>query len=335
MTLFLDGADIRGLATDDVCRAAAHFALEAETAGRTQLPPRIDVPSATGFIRTMPAVLDDVMGLKIMTLVRGVGNRYVVLLYGVESGELLGIFDADELTRLRTATYTAVAAELMVDAAPRRLAVIGSGFEAEGHLRALSRVWELDSVQVFSPSAERRAAFASRMAQELSISVRCADSVDEAVKEAEVVVLATKATDPVLDGALLPHGVTVLSIGSTRPDLRELDLETMSRSGTIVVDDPVQVLAESGDIIAGCGKGVLDPSRLVPLATLARQKSVLRREPGRDLLTFKSVGTALQDLALAREVLRVARGGGAGRELGELVRLKAPAGGSVLAGGAR
>ncbi|MGY1812281.1 ornithine cyclodeaminase family protein [Blastococcus sp. SYSU D00820] len=335
MTLFLDGGDIRTLATDDVCRGAARFALEAETAGRTQLPPRIDVPSATGFIRTMPAVLDDVMGLKIMTLVRGVGNRYVVLLYSVASGELLGIFDADELTRLRTATYTAVAAELMVEAPPRRLAVVGSGFEAEGHLRALARMWSLDSVQVYSPSPERRAAFADRMSQELGLAVQPAAGVDDAVADAEVVVLATKATQPVLDGAALRRGTTVLSIGSTRPDLRELDRTTMLRSATVVVDDPTQVLAESGDIIAGCADGDLDPGRLVAVSRLARDPGLLRREPDRDLLTFKSVGTALQDLALARAVLDVARLGGHGRELGELVRLKAPANGAVLTGGPR
>jgi alanine dehydrogenase len=335
MTLFLDGADIRAVATDDVCRGAARFALEAETAGRTQLPPRIDVASATGFIRTMPAVLDDVMGLKIMTLVRGVGNRYVVLLYGVESGELLGIFDADELTRLRTATYTAVAAELMVDAPPRQLAVVGSGFEAEGHLRALARVWSLDSIRVFSPSPERRTAFASRMSEELGMAVEPAESVGEAVSQAEVVVLATKSTQPVLDGAALCAGATVLSIGSTRPDLRELDRTTMLRSATVVVDDPTQVLAESGDIIAGCAEGLLDPTRLVSVSALSRDRSALRREGDRDLLTFKSVGTALQDLALAREILPIARSRGLGRDLGELVRLKAPANGAVLTGGTR
>lgn len=335
MTLFLDGADIRALATDEVCRAAARSALEAESAGRTQLPPRIDVPSDTGFIRTMPAVLDDVMGLKIMTLVRGVGNRYLVLLYEVATGDLVGMFDADELTRLRTATYTAVAAELMVPAPPRRLALLGSGFEAEGHLRALAALWPLQSVGVFSPSAERREAFAARMTDELGVPVDPAPSVAEAVADAEVVALATKATEPVLDGGTLPHGVTVLSIGSTRPDLRELDVATLRRSGTVVVDDPVQVLAESGDVMAACAAGALDPSRLVPVAAVARDRALLRTGPDRDLLTFKSVGTALQDLALARHVLDAARASGHGRDLGELARLKAPAARALVPGGAR
>ncbi|WNV77086.1 NAD(P)-binding domain-containing protein [Geodermatophilus sp. DSM 44513] len=335
MTLFLDGEDIRALATDEVCRAAARSALDAETAGRTKLPPRTDLPSDTGFIRTMPAVLDDVMGLKIMTLVRGVGNRYLVLLYGVEQGDLLGILDADELTRLRTATYTAVAADLMVSTPPTRLALLGSGFEAEGHLRALARSWPLESVAVFSPSPQRRAAFADRMAAEIAVPVTAHVDVADAVADAQVVVLATKATEPVLDGAVLPHGITVLSIGSTRPDLRELDVHTLRRSGTVVVDDPAQVLAESGDVIAACTDGALDPSRLVPVSAVARDPGLLRREPDRDLLTFKSVGTALQDLALARHVLVAARCSDRGRDLGELARLKPPAARALVPGGAR
>lgn len=335
MTRFFDGEDIQHLASDEICRAAAQFALDAETSGLTQLPPRIDVPSGSGFLRAMPAVLDDVMGLKVMTLVRGTGTRYLVLLYSVEQGELLGVFDADELTRLRTATFTAVAAELMVDSPPAKLAVVGSGFEAEGHLRALARTWKLESVSVFSPSAERRAAFAERMEGEIGVPVQPSGDVAAAVRDADVVVLATKATTPVLDGAVLPEGITVLSIGSTRPDLRELDGATLRRSGTVVVDDPAQVLAESGDIIEGIAEGALDPSRLVPVSAVARDRSLLRREPGRDLLTFKSVGTALQDLALARQVLHSAGPSDRGRDLGELTSLKPFAARSLVPGGAR
>jgi len=322
MTLFFDGDDIRVLATPDVCRAAAQQALDAETAGRTALPARMDLDSPTGFLRTMPAVLDDVMGLKVMTLVRGLGTRYLVLLYTTTDGSLSAVFDADELTRLRTATYTAGAAALMVGPPPRSLAVIGSGFEAEGHLRALAGLWPAVDVTVFSRDRDRRAAFAERLGAELGLRVRSCDSAVETVQQAEVVLLATKSTEPVLDGRHLRQGAVVLSIGSTRPDLRELDEATMARSGTVVVDDVRQVGLESGDIISGLAGGELDASRLVSVSQAAGDGSLLRREPGRDLLTFKSVGTALQDLALAKAVLNVARAGGHGRQLGELASLK-------------
>lgn len=323
MTLFFSGDDIRLLATPDVCLAAAEHSLEAETAGLTALPARIDVDSPTGFLRTMPAVLGNVMGLKVMTLVRGAGTRYLVLLYSTGDGSLRGVFDADELTRLRTATYTAVAARLMVTTPePGCLAVVGTGFEAEGHLRALALLWPKVAVTVYSRDAERREAFALRMGNELGLNVRSCVSPDEAVAPAHVVLLATKSTQPVLDGQHVRDGAVVLSIGSTRPDLRELDRATMARSGTVLVDDARQVRLESGDILAGLADGALEESHLVPVARAACDGSLLRRTPGRDLLTFKSVGTALQDLALADAVLTAAEASGAGRELGELSTLK-------------
>lgn len=322
MTRYIGGDDIRALATHEVCVAAAQASLAAESAGRTLLPPRIDVPSDHGFIRAMPAVLDDVMGLKVMTLARGVGTRYLVLLYGTRDGALRGVFDADELTRLRTAAYTSVAAQLMVSEPPERLALIGSGFEAEGHLRTLARTWPLKLVTTYSRSAERRALFATRMSSELGIEVVGSDDMASAVGSADVLMLATKSDRPVLDGEKVREGAVVLSIGSTRPDLRELDRTTMARSGTILVDDPAQVRLESGDIIDGLEAGDVVESRLVAVSRAALDRTLLRREPGRDLLTFKSVGTALQDLSLARSVLEAAEAAGGGRDLGELSTLK-------------
>jgi ornithine cyclodeaminase/alanine dehydrogenase-like protein (mu-crystallin family) len=334
VTRYLSGKDILELATYDVCLAAAESAMAAESDGRTVLPPRIDTPSPTGFLRAMPAVLDDVMGIKVMTLVRGTGTRYLVLLYGCEDGALRGVFDADELTRLRTATYTAVAARLLVDVPPTELTVLGSGFEAEGHIRVLAQLWPLHRVVVYSRSADRRSAFASRLTAELGIEVEGYADRDAAIAAAGVVLLATKANEPVLDGRHLRQGAVVLSIGSTRPDLRELDRATMARTGTLLVDDVRSVMLESGDIIEGLREGDIAESRFAAVAQAARDQTLLQREPDRDLLTFKSVGTALQDLSLARAVLAAAEETERGRDLGELATLK-PFADSAVAGGSR
>jgi ornithine cyclodeaminase/alanine dehydrogenase-like protein (mu-crystallin family) len=322
MTLFLDSADIRALASEALCERAAWAAVQAESSGRSKLAPRIDLSSEYGFLRVMPAVLGEVMGLKIMTLAEGVGNRYLVLLHDAATGALRGAFDADELTRLRTSAFTVEAAKLMVAEPPRRMAVIGSGYEADGHLRALARIWQFESVAVFSPSAARRDAFVARVSQDLGIKVTGEDSCRAAVSDVDVVMLATKSRTPVLDGSHLRAGAVVLSIGSTRPNLRELDAATMRRTGTLVVDDPAQVMTESGDVIAGLADGDLGQDQVVSVAAVASDASILRRTGGRDLLTFKSVGTALQDLALAELLLAAAEEQGRGRSLGELTALK-------------
>lgn len=320
MTRFYDGAFLeKSLSAEFAIRAVAD-GFDAEAAGATRLPPRIDTPTGKGFIRVMPAVLDDVMGLKVMTLVEGSGNRYLVLLYDVASGGLLALFDADELTRVRTAAVTALAGMAMVDAPPKHLGLIGTGFEAVGHLRMLAGVWPLADVTVFSPNEGRRRRFAEVMSRELGISVTAAASSGDAVRGQRVVVLATKAKLPVIDGNDLAPGSVVLSIGSTRLDLRELDNRSLERASVVVADDPQMVQLESADIAETIAAGLLDAARIQALSHCRRDG--MARPAGGDLTIFKSVGTALQDLALARAIYRNDALSAHAVTLPELTRLK-------------
>ncbi len=320
MTLFYDGAFFEKSISPEIAIRAVAAGFDAEADGKTQLPPRIDTPTGSGFIRVMPAVLDDVMGLKVMTLVEGLGNRYLVLLYDVKTSELLALFDADELTRVRTAAVTALAGTVMVKTPPSSLGLIGTGFEAVGHLRMLAGLWPLKDVTVFSPHPERRARFADAMSRELGITVTAAASSGEALRDRPVVVLATKAKTPVIDGKDLAPGCVVLSIGSTRLDLRELDHASVGRATIVVADDPQMVKLESADIAETIAAGVLDPARIVALAHARRNGIPVHA--GGDVAIFKSVGTALQDLALARMIYRDDGLRASAERLPELTRLK-------------
>lgn len=321
MTLHLTGADVRALVTPDVALRAARTAVSAQREGLGALPPRLDVDLPSGFLRTMPAALAPYMGMKVMTLAKGVGNRYMILVYRQDSGELLAVLDAADVTQLRTAATTAVAGELLAPGGAQEIGVLGSGWEAAGHLRAFAHLWPLERALVFSPNAERRAAFAARMTDELGIEVVPVATAADAVGATPVSVLCTKAPVPVVDGDAFPPGAVVLSIGSTRPDLRELDDATMRRSAVLLVDDPRQVVAESGDIAAGLESGALTDDHIVGMHEWTNCASA----NGRDLRTFKSVGTALQDLALAAELISAAEATGVGRDIGELTALKPPA----------
>jgi alanine dehydrogenase len=320
VTLFYSGEFIEQHASNELALRAMAVCFDAEAAGKTVLPPRIDTPTARGFIRVMPAVLDDVMGLKVMTLVEGLGNRYLVMLYDVETGALLALFDADELTRLRTAAVTALAAQALVREAPVEMGLIGTGFEAVGHLRMMAHLWPLARVRVFSPNEQRRTRFAELMTRELGLDVVATSSEREALAGQRVVVLATKAKTPVIDGANLAPGSVVLSIGSTRLDLRELDDESLRRAAIVVADDPQMVKLESGDIAETIASGSLDPARIVALSAYRRQPA--SAVDGGDVSIFKSVGTALQDLALARMLYRDETLRASASEMGELTRLK-------------
>jgi ornithine cyclodeaminase/alanine dehydrogenase-like protein (mu-crystallin family) len=318
VTLHLASEDVRRLVTHEVAMRAARAVLQAQREGDFALPPRLDVDLPNGFLRSMPAALAPYMGMKVMSLARGIGNRYLILVYSQEDGDLLAVIDAAEVTQLRTAATTAVAGDLLAPEGTELLGLLGSGWEAAGHLRAFAQQWPLKQVLVHSPNVERCASFAERMTEELGIDVTPVATSAEAVGTPPVTLLCTKAPTPVVDGSAFPPGAVVLSIGSTRPDLRELDDATMRRTGVLLVDDPRQVVAESGDIATGLESGALSPDHIVAMHEWAETPAT----PGRDLRTFKSVGTALQDLALAAELISAARASGVGREIGELAALK-------------
>jgi alanine dehydrogenase len=322
MTKYFSSHDIIELATPSVALAAARTAIDVEAAGLTQLPPRLDTNHENGFLRVMPAVYGDWMGVKVMTLARGVGNRYLVLLYARHSGDLIAVFDAHELTRLRTAATTALAGSLLVDSPPIQIGLIGTGFEASMHLQMLHEAWEIKRATVFGRDPERRVKFAARMSDLLEITVEPVENSAAACGGQQVVVLATKSADPVVDGRDFDPFTRVLSIGSTRPDLRELDGVTMSRAASLVVDDVVQVPLESGDIMTGLRDGDLRANHLLSMASLCSGATTAPFTAERDLVVFKSVGTALQDLALAIAVFEA--GIAQGRDLGVLAELKLP-----------
>src|SRR5947209_11959150 len=113
MALFLSAEDVTALCSMGACLGAARTCLAAEKAGTTVLLPRLDVDLSKGFLRAMPAALGEVIQLKVMTLVRGLGTRYLVLVYLQSTGELVALIDADEVTRWRTAATTVLAGELL------------------------------------------------------------------------------------------------------------------------------------------------------------------------------------------------------------------------------
>ncbi|QRP49360.1 hypothetical protein [Amycolatopsis sp. FDAARGOS 1241] len=318
MTLHFTAHDVRALVTGDVALAAARDAVQAEAEGETLAVARTDMPTPRGFLRVMPGRFRGIGGMKTMSMTRGVGNRYLLTVYDLTDGDVLAILDADQITRLRTAATTTIAAELLLAGAePVRLGLLGTGFEATGHLRSLAKRFPLAEVSVYSRDAGRRDRFAGAQSESLGIEVVPVDSPEAAVAGTELVCLATKNNRPVVDGAAFAPGAVVLSIGSTRPDLRELDERAFARASRVLVDSVPGVLAESGDVRAALDAGVLQQQQIVPMAAWTTAP-----DDPTGLRIFKSVGTALQDLALAAAVIEAASAGGRGRELGELAALK-------------
>jgi ornithine cyclodeaminase/alanine dehydrogenase len=320
MTVLYDARTVRTYATPELAMESIRRALDAEGDDLAALFPRHDLRTSTGFLRVMPGYLDGVMGVKVMVLVNGLGTRYVLLMHEIETGELLAIFDAEELTRTRTAAMTAVAAAAMAADVRTSLGVIGTGFEAVGHLRMFAAMWPLDKATVFSPNADRRERFAKTLSSELDMTIDPVSTPEAALRGQSCALLATKSTEPVVESTMFEPGCTVLSIGSTRLDLRELDVATFRRAAAVVVDHAGQVQAESGDVVAALDAQAITPDQLIAVRELPSHNAIAWSE--RDLLVFKSVGTILQDLALAQALHNDASCRSEAKEIGELGQLK-------------
>jgi ornithine cyclodeaminase/alanine dehydrogenase-like protein (mu-crystallin family) len=186
----------------------------------------------------------------------------------------------------------------------RVLALIGSGVQARSHLEAISRVRTLGEVRVWSPRTERVRAFVADMSHTTG-ALRAATSAEEAVRGAEIVVLATSAREPVVRGEWIGDGTHVCAVGACRPTQREMDAALVARAD-LYVDSREAALAEAGDIVLAIGDGAIDASHIrAELGEIVNGSC--RPQPGQRVTIFKSLGMAVEDVAAAHLVFQRAR----------------------------
>lgn len=320
MTLLLTDEEVSAVATIEMAIEAMEGAYRLAGDGRVGEPRRYDIELGSGWLRLMAvdAAGLGVFGYKAMNLMPGVGVRYGVYVYDCTTGALLAVADARRITALRTAACSAVAARRLVAPGVRRLAVIGTGAEARTQLLAMQAVRPAGSVAVYSRSAQNRQRFADEMAPLITGVVEPCNSVAEATKGASLIVLATKSETPVLEVNHLDSPVHVNSVGAARLNQRELAPEVFSMADLIVCDSVELVTREAGDAAVARDQGHFDPSAAISLAELLRDDQ--RRAPG--ITVFKSVGSALQDLALAVRVVDAARSRGLGTQIDNFPSVK-------------
>lgn len=272
-------------------------------------PPRTVAKDKGCWLRTLPAIPSGgrYYGAKLMgmsTAAQSPGAEYVVVLFDRQTSGIAAFIDANMVTAYRTAATSAAAVDRLVANKPIRLAVLGSGLEASMHTRAFASVRPLADLAVFSPTPARRAEFAATLSGELKLNVRQAASAQEAVAGADLVLAAARSRGelPILYGEWLEPHATVVSIGSTVPEQREIDVSVVSRSDLIVCDALEEVLHETGDMIAARAAGVPFEDKVFSLADLM-SGALDGRVRNATAPMFKSVGGGLQDVVVAELIL--------------------------------
>ncbi|MCW1243461.1 NAD(P)-binding domain-containing protein [Pseudomonas sp. SAICEU22] len=315
-TLFLSDADVASLADWGTAVAALAEAYAHPTSD-AMVPPRSMARGDGLWLRSLTAVppTGGQMGCKLIAAsMRARCASYLIALFNQQTMALSALIDGNRVTGLRTAATAALAVDLLAPQRALRVGVIGAGFEARGALDCLKSVRSVSHVRVFSPTPASRERFADSFRPGLDI--QAVSSAQEAVRDADVVICAARSRDesPVLQGAWLGPGATVVSLGSTLPEQREVDPVTMERAACIVADMPQEVLHDTGDAIAAISAGVYVADKLVALSDLVAGR-VTPRQHASDIVLYKSVGSALQDVVIAQALYERARQQGLGIEL--------------------
>ncbi len=289
---FLDEEEVRARLRMEELIPAMRDALRDLSAGKVEQPVRLVLPVAehNGFFGVMPAY-GGVLGAKLVTFYPNNTDMHthhaMILLFRPETGEPLVTMDGRLITEMRTAAVSAVATDALARADASVLAILGSGVQARSHLEALRIVRKFREVRVWSPLNSKK------FCRQHDVSE--AASAEEAVRGADVIVVATAATTPVLMGQWLSAGVHINAVGATRPSWRELDDEAL-RKARIYVESREAAMKESGDIIAA--------GRI--FAEIGEVKAGLKtgRESDGEITLFKSVGVAVEDIVAADLVYR-------------------------------
>ncbi len=270
-----------------------------ESAGATTVSPKFVTDFPGGSIRILFAA-DERAGYAAMKAyhnVKGAGTRYVVSLYSLRDGELLALLDGQIITDLRTGACSGVIGRRVPIRGPVSVGVIGSGNQARAQLASLAAVYRVGSVAVFSPTAAHRELFAHDMSASLGVAVTPVDSIEAAVRGRQVVASASNArgAEPVLRGAWLDECRLLCAVGNTRRQHCETDVDCF-RNARLTIVDTLHAFEEAGELRQAAAANALPEAKR---ATLGQIVTGSLSVPGEGMIVFKSVGSALQDLALA------------------------------------
>lgn len=323
MPLWLTRSDVGSLLpmADAINAVADSFRLL--SAGQTALPLRTNMPVMphNGSLLAMPAYVGgsiDALGVKLITLygnnpqkrnLPAIQGNFV--LFDPQNGRLLAVMEAGLMTAIRTGAAGGVAARYLAAPDAAVVTIFGSGAQSSHQLEAVICERPIERVWVISRNSQNGERFAAQMAERFGIPVHSTVDAEMAVAAADIVITATSSHTPLFNGEWLRPGSHVTAIGSHLPTAREVDSRTIQRA-TVVTDQTSACLAEAGDLVIPLAAGEISRDHIH--AEIG--EIVAGHKPGRtspdEITFFKSVGLAVQDVAVARLVVERAKAAGIG-----------------------
>jgi len=321
--LVLSEHDVAELLTFPECIEVMAEALTATARGEVTNPLRsvMRPEGASGFLGLMPAYRGGdkpAFGLKEICLFPGNPARGLdthlggVLLHSGDTGELLAVMNASAITAIRTAAVSALATRLLAREDAKVHAIIGAGVQARSHLAAIAAVRDIAEVRICSRTRAKAESVAAAAQPALSeaegaADVRVVDSIEDAVRGADIISTTTSSREPVVRRSWIAPGTHINAVGSSIAAARELDSDTVA-AAALFVDRRESTLNESGDYLVAVRDGAIaGPEHIrAEIGEILAGRAEGRRS--RDEITlFKSLGIAIEDLAAAQFLYDKAR----------------------------
>lgn len=293
--------------------------------GKSVVPLRvnIDVAKHEGQSLFMPGYVPDLdsVGIKIVSVFpknaeKGIPSvpAQMILLDGT-TGQVCCIMDGTYLTQLRTGAASGAATDVLACPDAKVAAIFGAGGQAMCQLEALLAVRRLKLVKIFSPSdrAKKFVENANIELKEYGAEIITAESVEDALKDADIITAVTTSKKPVFPGKLVKKGAHINGVGSYTREMQELDEYIVTKADKVFVDSKDAVIAEAGDFIQPMEKGLIDTSRISGELGEVIVGKVKGREKDSEITLFKTVGIAVQDVVTASKIYKKALENGIGK----------------------
>jgi ornithine cyclodeaminase/alanine dehydrogenase len=313
--LYLTEQDVTNLLTMQDALAAVELAFKAQATGDATNEPRRRVRANNAILMTMSGAIASLhaFGFKAYSVARGKA-RFHVNLYDTATGELLAMIEADKLGQMRTGAASGIATKYLACEDAKSVGIYGTGWQAQTQLAAVCAVRPIESVKVFSRSAEKRNSFSAAMSKELGLANITPVAEPEAAAEADILITITSSREPVLKGAWIQDGTHINAAGGNSILRSEVDDDVIKRANFIAVDSKDQARMEAGELVFPVEKGLLTWERVQEVCHVVNG-AVQGRQHSTDITLFKSLGLAIEDVATAMRLYRKAVAEKIGKEI--------------------
>lgn len=304
---YLDREEIeKYICMEDVI-GAVREAFSLTEKGLIETPLRTAIRAEKGSLLFMPAYSGE-LGLAVLKNVnvfpenadKGLSTTPAqILLIDAATGYALAVLDGTYVTQLRTGAASGAAFDILARKTCRKGALIGTGGQAEAQLEAMLAARDPEEVSIFSRDRGKCEAFIERMKEkfaEKGTVLLHAESADECVDGADLIITATTSGTPVFDGALVKNGATVSCVGNYEPDRHEIDPSLIGRADRIFCDSKAAALSEAGDLLIPISQGLISEDDICGGLGEVINGTLPGREDDDEIIVFKTVGIAAQDL---------------------------------------